>query len=150
MKRPPALYLLLLLHVLLALAACYGSILMMLYPDGSGLGMSTDWLKDSPFPDFRIPGIVLFFLGFILPLWTVWGLWTKSKHRIANKLNLYKDRHWSWCFSLYTGVGIQIWIIVQQLLTDYFILQPVIFCVGLSIVLATLWPSVMKNSSMPS
>lgn len=45
---------------------------------------------------------------------------------------------WYRTFSLYTGVGMQIWIAVQQLMTAYFVLQPVIVLVAVGILVFTL------------
>ncbi len=42
------------------IGALYGGWSFMMHPDGSGLQMSTEWLKHSPFQDYFIPGIILF------------------------------------------------------------------------------------------
>jgi len=39
--------------------AFYGGINLISHPDGSSLGMTTEILRTSPFPDFLIPGIIL-------------------------------------------------------------------------------------------
>ena len=40
--------------------ALFGGWNLMIHPDGSGLHLSLDWLKHTPFPDYLIPGIILF------------------------------------------------------------------------------------------
>lgn len=40
--------------------ALFGGWNLMLYPDGSSIQLSMDWLKHTPFPDYRIPGVILF------------------------------------------------------------------------------------------
>jgi hypothetical protein len=42
------------------ISALYGGAQLLLMPDGSGLGMSTDLLEYSPFEDFFVPGLFLF------------------------------------------------------------------------------------------
>lgn len=39
--------------------AFYGGTSLLLHPDGSGLQITTDWLRYSPFTDYFIPGLVL-------------------------------------------------------------------------------------------
>ena len=57
----------LLLHMLAYLllffngaGALFGGCNLMIHPDGSSLQLSMDWLKHTPFPDYLIPGIMLF------------------------------------------------------------------------------------------
>jgi len=42
--------------------AIYGGLLFVIYPDGSGLGMTTEFLENTPFENYLIPGIVILFL----------------------------------------------------------------------------------------
>src|SRR5690349_2082272 len=51
-----------------AIGAVYGGSSLMLHPDGSGLGMTTALLKNSPFPDFFVPGLVLFLINGLFSL----------------------------------------------------------------------------------
>ena len=48
------------LEFLVALGAIPSGLSMIIRPDGSGLGFTTDYLVNAPFSDFLIPGIVLF------------------------------------------------------------------------------------------
>jgi hypothetical protein len=58
---------LLLLYV--GAGAIYGGLLFVIYPDGSGLGMTTSFLENTPFDNYLIPGIVLLiFNGFLADL----------------------------------------------------------------------------------
>jgi hypothetical protein len=57
----------LLLHILAYIllffngaGALFGGWNLMIHPDGSSLQLSLDWLKHTPFPDYLIPGIILF------------------------------------------------------------------------------------------
>ena len=62
MNRPVAVYVLCLLHLILGLNGILGGAALILEKDGALLGMQAGWLDGSPFPDFRMPGIILFLL----------------------------------------------------------------------------------------
>ncbi|WP_373523889.1 hypothetical protein [Aquiflexum sp.] len=145
MKRPFFLYLLFLLHLFLGLGAIYGGGMLALEPDGSLLGMDTEWLGDVPFNTYLIPGFFLFTLIGFLPLLTFVGLLLKPEWEWADTFNIYANKHWAWTYSLYSGIIVIIWITIQQVLTQYFWLQPVMTFTGLLIVIFTLTPQVIKN-----
>ncbi len=138
-------YLLYSLHLFLGINACVGGFLLMLKPDGSLLQMSQAFLRNSAFTNFLIPGLLLFtFIG-LLSVLTFCGLVFKFNFKILDTLNIYSDRHWAWAFSLYTGITTILWITIQLLITEYFWLQPVIILTGLSILICSLTPGVMKH-----
>lgn len=143
MKRPIEVYILCLLLLFVSLGALYGGGSLIVRPDGSLLGMQP-WLHKQPFPNFLIPGIILFVLNGILPLAVIAGLLFKPEWRVLNHLNLYSEMHWSWAYSLYSGIIMIAWIVIQQFLTDYFIFQPMITSVGLLILIVTLTPRLMR------
>lgn len=144
MKRPFEIYVLGFLMLFLSVGAIYGGGSLVAAPDGSMLKMEELWLDKLPFPDFLIPGIILLlFLG-IFPLVGLTGLFFRKENRMLNSVNIYNDKFWAWTYSLYTGIISVVWIIVQQLLTAYFILQPVIAGVGLLVIIFTLMPRVQK------
>jgi hypothetical protein len=144
MKRPFLLYILFVLHVFIGLNASVGGLLMILKPDGSLLGMQKDWLINSPFESYFIPGFILLLMLGILPLCVFYGLLRKPEMKLLDSLNIYKNMHWAWTYSFYTGVIIISWIIVQLLMTRYFWLQPVIIAVGLLIIIFTMMPAVIN------
>jgi len=144
MKRPILLYPLIILHLFLGLGAVYGGVALVLKPDGSLLGMDSGWLAQSPFESYLMPGLVLFIFNGVLPLLTAVGLFFKPQWWLPGVLNLYSGRHWAWAYSLYTGIVIIIWIAVQQLMTEYFWLQPAMTLTGLLIIVFTLIPALMR------
>lgn len=144
MKKSIELFLLTLLHGNLLTGALYGGVSMIIAPDGHLLGMNTEWLNNSPFTSFLIPGIILSIIGVLFPALCLFGLWTKKEIRLIAALNIFRDKHWAWAYSLYTGIMMVIWIAIQQLMTQYFILQPLISLNGIGIVIITLLPSVQK------
>jgi len=144
MKRPIETWILFVLLVLLAINAFYGGISLMLAPDGSLLGMQPGWLEKSPFKSYFIPGLLLLLMNGFIPLAALFGLITKNQNNTMNRLNIYKNRYWGWTFAVYSGIITNIWIIVQQLMAEYFILQTIIAAVGLLILVAALLPRVMR------
>lgn len=145
MERPFFLYLLYGLLLFQGIGAVYGGGLLLIKPDGSLLGMDSEWLAHSPFDTYLIPGFILFTLIGLIPLLALVGMLTKPEWKWANSLNIYSNRHWAWTFSLYSGILVIIWITVQLIMTQYFWLQPVMIFTGLFIIIFTLTPAVMKN-----
>lgn len=150
MRRPFVLYLLLGLHLFLGLGGVYGGMMLILGPDGSLLGMDVRWLDHSPFTTFIIPGLILFTMVGLFPLFVLMGLLWTPAWNWANSLNIYANRHWAWTYSLYSGMVVIFWIIAQQLLTQYFWLQPVMILTGLLIIILTLTPTVIKRFERPA
>jgi hypothetical protein len=136
-------YWLVLLHALLGISGIAGGIMLILRPDGSLLGMQRGWLDKSLFHDYLIPGILLFALNGMLPLFVLLGLVFKPGWNWANRCNIYKNMHWAWTYSLFTGIIAIMWITAQQIMTQYFWIQPVISLIGLQIIICTMWPFVM-------
>ena len=130
--------------VLLFANAFYGGISFILEPDGSLLKIDTEWLNRTPFKNFFIPGILLILFMGVLPVIALIGLFTKKKLRFLSALNCFPEKRWGWTFALYSGIITNIWIIVQQLFTEYFVLQPVIAAVGMLIIITSLLPRVQK------
>ena len=118
---------------------------MILSPDGSMLGMNPSWLEHTPFTSYLIPGLILFTCMGLLPVISCYGLWFQPDWDWTQKLNIYRDRHWSWTFSLYSGIIVIIWIVVQQIMAQYFWLQPVMTATGLLIIVFTLIPEVLQR-----
>jgi hypothetical protein len=144
MNRSPLIVPLVVLLLFLAAGAFYGSLNLIFSSDGSSLGMDTGWLKNSPFSNFMIPGFILLIFGGLLPLLALAGLLFRPDWNWPRMLNIYSDKHWGWTFTLYTGIIIIIWILIQQVMTSYFILQPVMAMTGLQIIIFSLIPKVMR------
>ncbi|WP_372949964.1 hypothetical protein [Mariniphaga sp.] len=144
MKRPFETWILVILLVLLAANAFYGGISFILEPDGSLLKINPAWLEKSPFTNFLIPGILLLLFMGVLPFIAIIGLFSKKKPGFISALNCLPEKRWGWTYALYSGIVTNIWIIVQQLFTSYFILQPVIAAVGMLIIITSLLPRIQK------
>ncbi len=144
MKRPFEIYMLSFLLLFLSAGAIYGGGSLILSPDGKLLKMDSKWLDLIPFPDYRIPGIILFTLLGIFPLLSLFGLFYQKAIPLFNSINIYREKHWGWTFSLYSGIISMIWIVVQQIMAEYFILQSIIAGNGILIVILCLLPGVQK------
>lgn len=143
MQRPAALAPLLLLLILLAVTALYGGWMLMTVPHD--LGAKPEWLAGSPFKGYFVPGLILFLLNGLFPLFICFGLWARPAWAWANVLNIYSDRHWAWTYSLFSGIILMIWITVQLTMVPSFWLQPLFLAVGLLILIFTLMPGVMRH-----
>jgi hypothetical protein len=144
-KNPPFFaILLMLLQLFQAISALFGGFVLIYDPSGGKMQMPLTWLKNSPFDNFLVPGIILFLLLGILPLFTLYSLIARPKWKWANILNIYPDRHFAWTYSLYLGIMLSIWITVQIFMVGYgSILQTVFAAMGILITVVCLIPGVM-------
>ena len=100
-------------------------------------------LDGSPFPNYLIPGIILFLFVGILPLAAVYALIKKPAWSWLVTINPSKNTHWAWTASWVSGVVMLIWIGVETLMLSYVsFLQPVIAVWGICIIALTLVPRV--------
>ncbi|MBX2892723.1 MAG: hypothetical protein KF734_17475 [Saprospiraceae bacterium] len=143
MARPLAFYPLFLLLLLLGISAAFGGWVLMTQPET--FGMPPEWLSQSPFGSFFLPGLILFVFNGLFPLFAAAGLLLKPNWPWANIFNIYHDRHWGWAYSLFSGIIIIIWITVQITMVASSWLQPAYLAVGLLILIFTLWPSTMRH-----
>lgn len=105
-----------------AITSVISGLIIIYYPDGSVMQMSTDLLKTSPFKNFLVPGIVLtVFVG--------------GTNLVAAFFNMKRSvRRYDW--ALAGGVMICGWTIVQMILIDtFFWLQFVYLGLGIVIML---------------
>jgi hypothetical protein len=94
-------------------------------PSGDLIGLPLAWLEGTPFPDYFVPGIILFCVLGVCPLLVAWGLWV--------------GRSWAWCGSLLVGTSLAIWILVEIVMIGYQPAPPLqAFYGSLSIVILSL------------
>lgn len=100
----------------LGLSAFGGGGLLIISPSGKLLGgLPLSILSKSPFDDFLIPGVILFTVLGIFPLFIVYALIKKTTSSFAEHLNLFADMHWAWTFSIYIAFALIIWIQVETI-----------------------------------
>jgi hypothetical protein len=110
-----------------------GGISLIVDPTGGSLNIPLHWLEGSPFKDYLIPGLILFFVLGFLPLLVFYGL--------------LKQYNWSWYGAILIGIALIIWIITEILIIGYHPqppLQLIYGLIGLSILILIPVPSVRR------
>ena len=146
--RPFSFYPLCLMHFILSISALAAGFSFMVEPDGTGIEIDLSYLGRTPFSNFFLPGLILFLFNGIFPLVILIGLIFRPFWKAINFLNIYKDKHWAWTYSLYSGIILILWITIQSTMTDYFFLQPVCLGLGTGILILTLLPGMQKYLSV--
>ena len=98
----------------LSLGAVFGGGVLIISPSGQLIGMPLSMLAASPFPDFLIPGILLFVVLGICPLLLIFALLQSVKSPLAEHFNLFKDMSWAWSFTLYQAFALIVWIQLEM------------------------------------
>ena len=98
---------------LLSIGAIGGGTILIISPSGELLGIPLSEYKNLPFNSYLIPGIILFTILGIIPALLVIALIKKPTSKIAERLNLFSDMHWSWTFSIYIAFTLICWIHIQ-------------------------------------
>lgn len=97
----------------LALGAIGGGIVLIVSPDGALIGLPLSEFKNMPFTSYLIPGIVLFSILGVIPSLLIIALLKKPESKIADQINIFKDMHWSWTYSIYIAFTLIGWIHIQ-------------------------------------
>jgi peptidoglycan/LPS O-acetylase OafA/YrhL len=127
--RPALVYTLMVLVAFQGISGILGGFGLISDPSGESLQIPLDWLEGSPFDNYLIPGIILFFILGIFPLIVLFGLW--------------KNAVWSWYGALLLGVALIIWIGVEILIIGYHMQPP------LQLIYGTLGIIILFVASMP-
>jgi hypothetical protein len=139
--RPPFYaWILWILVFMLSLGALISGPMLFLAPDGRLMQWTVAQLQGTPFPDYLLPGVILFIFIGLFPLFTGIAL-IKRKNRALDKLNPFKQFYWAWSASIAVGIILEIWIITETALLGYIsFLQPLMGVWGILILLFTLLP----------
>jgi hypothetical protein len=149
-KRPWPLYILLVLHLMLGLGAVGGGLVLMIRPDGSLLHMPVSALQGSPFHDFLLPGVILFLVLGVLPVFTFAILIARPQWAFLHAINIYPGRYPGWMFSLFVGIALLIWMDVELAVIGYGAAIQMLYSLwGLLLIIFTLTPSVMRYYGQP-
>jgi len=98
----------------LGLGAIAGGGALIISPTGELIGMPLSMLEKSPFNSFFIPGVILFSVLGLIPLFLIIALLKKPESKLAEQINLFKDMHWSWTYSIYIAFILISWIQIQM------------------------------------
>ena len=116
MKLTTARNILISLLLFLGISAMGGGACLIISPSGELIGgLPLSILARSPFSDFLFPGIILFLVLGLAPCLISIALIKKPKSEFAEKINLFKDMHWAWSFSIYNAFALIIWIQVETI-----------------------------------
>ncbi|NID13471.1 hypothetical protein [Fibrivirga algicola] len=99
----------------LGLGAIGGGGLFILSPSGKLFGMPLSMLDTSPFPDFLIPGIILFVVLGLIPCGLVVALLKKPVSKLAERINFFSDMHWTWTGTVYVAFALIIWLQAEMM-----------------------------------
>jgi hypothetical protein len=97
----------------LGIGAIGGGLVLIIDPSGELLGLPSNAFKNMPFDDFLIPGIILFTVLGIIPSLLIIALLKKPACKLAEEINIFKDMHWSWTYSIYIAFALIAWIYIQ-------------------------------------
>ena len=106
--------LLIFLLALLGLGAIFGGGVLIISPSGKLFGMPLTMLKNSPFNNFLIPGIILFSVLGLAPIGLAIALIKKPEFKFAELFNFYTDMHWAWTYCIYIAIALIIWIQIEM------------------------------------
>ena len=106
----------LILLAFLGLSAFGGGGALIISPSGKLLGgLPLSILQNSPFINFLIPGIILFLVLGVFPIFLIFALIRKIPSQLAERFNLFFDMHWAWSYSIYIAFALIIWIQVETI-----------------------------------
>ena len=107
------------LLLFLGLGALGGGALLIISPSGKLLGdLPLSLLARSPFPDFRIPGLLLFVVLGLFPCLLAVVLIQKPANRFAEHFNFFTDMYWGWTYTIYVAFSLIIWIQVEPFIVQ--------------------------------
>ena len=113
MKRPQLILMILL--TFLGAGALFGGGVFIISPSGKLFGMPLSMLDRTPFPDFLIPGLILFIVLGVTPCLLAVVLLKKPVSALADRLNGYPDMYWAWTGSIYVAFALIIWLQVEMM-----------------------------------
>jgi hypothetical protein len=146
--RPFTAWILIVLMFGLGIGALISGPMLFLAPDGHLMQWTVDQLEGTPFPDYLVPGIILFVFMGIYPVLVGFGL-IKDRWKWTNALNPFKNFRWAWTGALAAGIILLIWIGTETLMLGYIsFLQPVMAVWGVLILFLALLPNVRQYYGM--
>jgi len=122
------------IELFVGLTALVGGAILIASPSGDTLGFSADWLNTSPFPNYLVPGIVLFF--------AIGG------EALAAAFLTYRRHPAAVILGASSGLTLLVWICLQLFWIGYrHPLQPLYAVLGLIVFQASLILLMRQKSS---
>ncbi len=142
-NRPVTLFVLLALLLFLGLGGIAGGAGMVMDPSGAGMGLSVNLLDSVPVDDFLLPGLFLITVLGIAPLFTAYGAWARPEWALLQRMNPWRDFHWSWAWTRVIAVVLILFIGLEFLMWgNQSPLQPIFLAVGLAMLVMCGYPSI--------
>jgi hypothetical protein len=116
-ERPSYVWLGIASQLFVGIMAVPVGLVMVVEPNGSPLGIPNEWVADSAFGSFLVPGLFLLLVNGVGQL-------------VAAALAMVRHPLAPWLMGV-LGVGLLVWIAVQLLIIPVSFLQPAIFGIGL-------------------
>ena len=113
MKTKIARNIFLILLGFLAIGAIGGGVVLIISPTGELIGIPLSEFKNIPFNSYLIPGIILFSVLGLIPLLLIIALLKKPDSKLAEQINVFKDMHWSWTYSIYIAFTLIGWVHIE-------------------------------------
>jgi hypothetical protein len=143
--RPIALWFLLSFLLLLGIGGIYGGIVFLIDPTGKLMGLPPEFLPRLPVPDYTLPGFFLLTIMGIAPIILLYGMLARPRWNWTRPLVHWSGRHWSWAGTLYLGIGLAFWLVLEGLLIGFSApMQFVTAFIGIAILLLVLTPPVRR------
>lgn len=144
-KKPLTVWILSVLLAIQAIGAIGGGLFLVISPSGKLMQMPTEMLKGSPFDNFLIPGLILMLVLGVFPLLLSIAVIRKPDWKYAGIFILYRGIHWSWGYSVYLGIMLLVWILLEIVWIGYDLLQTIYGLLGVVILIVALIPATMKH-----
>ncbi len=144
-SRPASVWALTGLLAFIGIGALISGAMLFAAPDGHLMQWTTSQLAGTPFASYLIPGLVLFTLVGMFPLFTAYGLLKKPAWTLPNAINPSKAMHWAWSATWAAGVIMLVWIATETLLLGVIsFLQPAIAIYGLAVIALSMLPGTRR------
>ena len=128
-----------------SISGIYGGLTLILDPSGGILRMPISLLDGTIFKNFLIPGIILFSLIGLFPLFLIYPLLAKPTWPFMDNLNIYKSYHWAWTCTLYNSIILISWINIQlMILNEGAVIHGIVGFWGTLILVLVLTPPVKR------
>lgn len=145
LNRPATLLALLALLVVLGIGGLYGGAALLMEPSGAVLGVDRSLLESVPIGDFLLPGLFLLIVMGLLPLLAAYGAWTLADWSWLQRVNPWRDFHWSWGLARVIAVLLILLIGLEFLMWgNASPLQPIMLAIGLAILVLCGYPSIRR------
>ena len=142
MNRPFALWPLIFLLIFLSIGGFYGGAAMLMDPSGNLLGIP-GVLPLSPVSNYTFPGLFLFMVMGLAPLFLSYGLLARPHWTWTQPIYRRVGYHWSWTGTLVLVFVLASWLTVQGFLIGFkWGIQYITAATGVLIFLLVMTPSV--------